>query len=277
MNKVLLFVACTLVLSNCQNSTQPCCQVENSATMAFASFASAAEFRNAHDLVPSTDTIFAGKMVRFAVANSDSANAYLVRPDVPTQRYLLLFHEWWGLNANTKHEAEIWANELGVNVLALDLYDGKVATTADEAGKYMQSCNETRARAIIGAAAVYAGPLADFRTCGWCFGGGWSLQATLELGQRAKGCVMYYGMPEKNLDKLKGLNCKVLFIHASQDKWINNDVVAEFEQNMTKAGKSLRVDRYDADHAFANPSGQRYNEAAAKAANSGAKAFLKGL
>ena len=193
-----------------------------------------------------------------------------------TTKYLLLFHEWWGLNDNVRNEVAQWAHTLGINVLAIDLYDGKLATTAEEAGTLMQACDQDRAKAIILGAAKYAGEKADFRTMGWCFGGGWSLQATLLLGDRAKACVMYYGMPEKDVEKLKNLGTDVLMVHAKKDKWINDEVVAEFKKNMHSAEKLLTVLEYDADHAFANPSSPRYNDAAAKEARTEVQKYLSG-
>ena len=41
------------------------------------------------------------------------------------------------------------------------------------------------------------------------------------------------------------------------------------------AGKQIEVHLYDADHAFANPSGERYNEEAAQQANQVAWSFLE--
>jgi carboxymethylenebutenolidase len=110
---------------------------------------------------------------------------------------------------------------------------------------------------------------------GWCFGGGWSLKAALLLKEKTKACVMYYGMPEENIDVLKTLASNVVFIHASKDRWINDEVVQKFETNMKTAGKSLQVYRYDADHAFANPSNPKYNEVAAKAARAVVNDYLK--
>jgi carboxymethylenebutenolidase len=43
---------------------------------------------------------------------------------------------------------------------------------------------------------------------------------------------------------------------------------------MKRAGRKLEVYFYDADHAFANPSGNRYNSEAAKAAWEVTRAFL---
>lgn len=232
------------------------------------------QFQAAHPVPGPGDTIFTGTMVRYPVAGGDSAAAYLVQADVPSKRYLLLFHEWWGLNNHIKQEAELWCRALQTNVLALDLYDGKVAFKAEDAGKLMQACSKERAAAIIKGALNFAGPEADFRTMGWCFGGGWSLQAALLCGTKAKACVVYYGMPESDIEKLKTLSTDVVFVHAQRDKWITDEVVADFERNMVTAGKKLSVYRYDADHAFANPSSPRYQEAAATAAREQVRAYL---
>ncbi len=272
--KQLSFLALLLLLAACQNQQSiPMCHDANAE---FASFARQQSFRDAHPAPLPVSVTHQGKDITFPVAGGPDGHGYLVKADVNTRKYLLLFHEWWGLNDYIRNEAAMWAHELGLNVLAVDLYDGKVATAADEAGKLMQACDPTRAKAIIAAASHYAGDNADFRTMGWCFGGGWSLQAALLLGEKAKACVMYYGMPEKDVNQLRHLSTDVLMIHAQQDKWINADVVTEFEKNMQSAGKSLTVKEYDADHAFANPSSPRYNEAAATAARGVVKAYLAG-
>jgi dienelactone hydrolase len=111
---------------------------------------------------------------------------------------------------------------------------------------------------------------------GWCFGGGWSLQEALLGGKQTVGCVMYYGMPEKDVARLKTLNSDVLGIFASQDKWISPEVVARFKKDMAAAGKSLTVESYDADHAFANPSNPKYKKADAAQAHAHALAYLRG-
>lgn len=242
---------------------------------AFAAFADDPAFRAMHPTPRAGAAVYAGQMVKFPTADGQTGHAYSVQaPGAATNRCLFLFHEWWGLNDVTKNEADQWAKTLDMNVLALDLYDGKMATNADEAGKLMQANNADRSRAIILGASDYVGKKANIRTMGWCFGGGWALQAALALKKKAKGCVMYYGMPEKDVSKLKKLKTDVIFIHAEKDKWINDEVVGEFEKNMKAAKKSLRVFRYNADHAFANPSGPRYHEASANAAREVARIYL---
>ncbi len=257
-------------------SAIPMCHDVRSATAEFAEFANDKNFLAAHPSPLSVELAGKGKMIEFPVAGGATGHGYLVKARKKTDKYLLIFQEWWGLNDFVKNEAAMWSKELGINVLAIDLYDGKIATTPEEAGKLMQANDPARSSALILAAAKHLGEKADFRTLGWCFGGGWSLQAALLLKNKTKACVMYYGMPEKEVNKLTGLASDVLFIHASQDQWITDQVVAEFETNMKSAGKTVTVNRYDANHAFANPSSPRYNEPSAKASRAVVTAYLSG-
>ncbi len=216
-------------------------------------------------------------MVSFHCKDGADGHAYMLSAASKSDKYVFMIHEWWGLNDYIKKEAESLQAELGsdVNICALDLYDGKVATTREAAGKYMQEANETRIRAIVSGAIEMVGPKAHVATVGWCFGGGWSMQTTLMLGKQAAGCVMYYGMPETDDKKLSDLNVPVLFIHAKKDKWINDDVVKAFEERMKRLSKTLSVKSYDADHAFANPSNPIFDKDAASDAHAKCVAFLK--
>ena len=217
-----------------------------------------------------------GKMVEYKTPDGKTAKAYLVKSDKPTNKVLFIFHEWWGLNDYIKQEAEKYHNELGdVDVYALDLYDGDVATETAQAQKYMGRMQEDRGKAIIKGAIELVGPNAKITTLGWCFGGGWSLQSTLLEGRQAVGCVMYYGMPETDVNKLKTLNCDVLGFFALQDTHISPSVVKQFQEDMKKAGKKITVYSYDAVHAFANPSNPKYNKEYAEDAHTKAVAYLR--
>jgi hypothetical protein len=72
----------------------------------------------------------AGSMVEFATIDGKQGRGYLVKSANPkSKKYIFLFHEWWGLNDYIKREADKIAADLkDVNVLAIDLYDGNVAT-----------------------------------------------------------------------------------------------------------------------------------------------------
>jgi carboxymethylenebutenolidase len=139
----------------------------------------------------------------------------------------------------------------------------------------VQSVTTDRAHAILQGAIAYAGPQARIFTIGWCFGGGWSLQSCLLAGKQAAGCVMYYGMPEKDLDRLKDLHADVLGIFGNKDQGITPKMVDEFAANMEKAGRKLMLKRYDAGHGFANPSNPIFDKEASADAYKAVLAFLK--
>lgn len=248
-----------------------------SATAQFASLANDASFRATHDEpLPYVHQTKAGQEISFPTPDGQTARAFAYLSPKKTEKWLLVFHEWWGLNDHIKREAGRYFQELGgVNVLALDLYDGKVATSREEAQQYMQAVAEARATAIIEGALQYAGEDAEIGTLGWCFGGGWSLQAAIIAGDKAEACVMYYGMPEQEVSQLRKLDCDVLGIFAKQDGWITPQVVETFELNMAKADKELEVKMFDAQHGFANPSNPDFNKKAAESAYRSSLVFLK--
>jgi carboxymethylenebutenolidase len=283
MKKILLFVAAvftagTAVAQAPATSVLSCCArpATASATEAFAMLANDQNFVGGHDAPLPYSYAGEGQMVEFKTTDGQTGHAFEIKSTKPSNKYLLVYQEWWGLNDYIKKEAARFAEEMpGVNVLAVDLYDGQVATTPEEAGKLMQSIKTDHAAAIVKGAQLYAGPKAQFASVGWCFGGGWSLQSALLGGKQTVGCVMYYGMPEKDVAKLKALNSDVLGLFADQDKGISPAIVAQFEKDMAAAGKKVTVKEYPAAHAFANPSNPKYDPALAADAHQRALAYLK--
>ena len=217
-----------------------------------------------------------GKMISFSVSDSKNGNAYFIPSKKKSNKWLIVVQEWWGLNDNIKNEADKYYTDLGnMNVLAVDMYDGKVAATPDSAMKLMRGADMTRMVAIIKGAIEHAGKDANIYSVGWCFGGMWSLQTAILAESKAKGSVMFYGRPESNLDKLKTLQCDVIGFFGNKDQSPSPAVVNEFEKNMQVAGKKLETHRYEAGHGFANPSNPSFNAEAAADAYQKAIAFLK--
>ena len=217
-----------------------------------------------------------GKMIQFSAADGNPANAYFIPAKKKTKKWLIVIQEWWGLNDHIKLEADKYFTDLGdINVIAVDMYDGKIAATPDSAMKLMRGANMGRMNAIIQGAIKNAGADAAIYSVGWCFGGMWSLQTAILAGPQAKGSVMYYGRPETNMDKLKSIQCDIIGFFGNQDQSPSPAMVNEFEKNMQTAGKQLSVNRYEANHGFANPSNPSFNPIATADAYAKAIAFLK--
>lgn len=260
MKKTILFLISCVVISFSMAQNSSCCTKPAEATEAFALFSGDKKFKNTHEEpLPFTLEKTSGKMIQFATDDGKAGSAYEVKPAVASRKYIIVFHEWWGLNDYIRQEAEKLSLALGVNVYAVDLYDGKVASNRDSAAAYMGGLSSERAFSIIHGLMGYFGEDATIGTIGWCMGGGWSLQASIAAGSQSKACVIYYGMPEKDPAKLATLAAPVLGIFGSQDQWINPTVVEEFKAVMTSSKKALQVEMYEADHAFANPSNPKHD------------------
>jgi carboxymethylenebutenolidase len=273
--KTLLVLVLFLPLMVLAQARKSCCST--TATEQFVMLASDEKFKALHDEPnPFTFAPERGRFVTFKTSEGKDGRAFEVNAAAKTDRYLFVFHEWWGLNDYIQQEAEKLQKDLkNVNVLALDLYDSKVATTREDAMKYVGEAKQERVRAIINGAFDYVGAKARIGTIGWCYGGGWSLQTATMGDRRVSACVVYYGMPETDIQRLKSLHAPVLGIFGEQDKGITPAKVKEFEAAMQKAGKTLTVKMYDADHAFANPSNPKHDTAATADAYRRTIAFLQ--
>jgi len=197
---------------------------------------------------------------------SDTSQAYVARPKDKPHGAILVIHEWWGLNDWVKHEADQLAAQ-GYLALAIDLYKGEVATDPQKAQELMKGKDEKWGDQVEEAGLEWLKQNAQgakVATLGWCMGGGESLKASLNDTKDVDATIIHYGMPVTDVARLKTLRGPVLGIWAKQDKAITPEKVAEFDKALTEAGVRHEFHHYDADHAFANPSGGRFNPEAAK-------------
>jgi carboxymethylenebutenolidase len=203
-------------------------------------------------------------------------HASLAMPAKTPAPAVLLIHEWWGLNDQVKAVAGEYAHE-GFIALAVDLYGGNVATTREEAERLRNAVDPNDG---IDTLVSWAGWLkkhpkgtGKVATVGWCFGGGWSLDTGIATPVEAT--IIYYGKVDQPANRLVRLRGPVLGHFATLDKWINRSMVEGFEKGMAEAGKLLTVYWYEADHAFANPTGGRYDAEDAALAWDRTLAFLR--
>jgi carboxymethylenebutenolidase len=200
-----------------------------------------------------------------ATPSGRSVSGVLALPAATPAPAVLLIHEWWGLNDQIKAVAAEFA-KLGFTALAVDLYDGKVASDREAARGYTQALDPAAATEALAAwidwLKTHDASTGKIGTVGWCFGGGWSLNASIAAPVDAT--VIYYGRVTRTAADLKRLQGPVLGHFGTLDKFINAEMVGAWEAEMYTAGKPYEVHWYEADHAFANPTGGRYDEADAR-------------
>lgn len=207
------------------------------------------------------------------------SSAYLSLPENATAPLpaIVVIHEWWGLNDHIRHWTDRLA-EAGYAALAVDLYGGQTATDPDGAMALMRAVDADAALAVLRDAVTFLRDDPRVRaskvaTIGWCFGGGWSLQAALHV-EGIDAAVMYYGRPVTDPAELANFHGPLLAIFGTQDESIPGTTVDEFDAALTRAGLDHRILRYDAPHAFANPSSAHYAHEPAARAWSEVQSFL---
>ena len=212
----------------------------------------------------------ASEEVVYAEFDGTTIKGYLAKPATgePTAG-ILVIHEWWGLNDNIRSMARQLAGE-GYAALAVDIYEGEVADNREDAARLARASgdNPDRGGDNLRQAWEYLKDevgVSKVGVIGWCFGGGWSLRAALMMGEGIDAAVIYYGRVVTDRDSLEQLSSPILGIFGALDKGIPVSTVREFQATLDSLGKPASIHIYEgADHAFANPSGTRYNEKAAK-------------
>ena len=186
-----------------------------------------------------------------------SAQGYSVAPtDAGNYPGVVLVHEWWGLNDQIKTQAEILANR-GYRVLAVDLFNGKVATTPAEAQKQVAALDQAKALENLKAAEKYVRDQGSKKVAalGWCFGGGQALQLSLAPGEKLSATVIYYGTPlVTDANQLKNIKWPVLGIFGDKDQAIPLDQINQLKSALSANNIQNQIEIYPGvGHAFANP------------------------
>ena len=176
---------------------------------------------------------------------------------------VVMMHEWWGLNDNIKEMARQLAAE-GYVVLAVDLFNGKVAKDSNEAMQLITPLNKNPEEAIKNMKSAVeflrSKNYVDknkIASMGWCFGGGMSLR--LALNEKMAATVIYYGNLETDKAKLSTIKWPVLGIFGDKDTSIPVESARLFHKTLNDLKIENEIHIYKGvGHAFANPSGMNY-------------------
>ena len=217
-------------------------------------------------------------MTADSVTYFENAQGFLARPSEPEDfPGIVMVHEWWGLNDNIKEMARMLASS-GYVVLAVDLYNGEVATIRERARQLVMSLDQAKAVQNMRMAVSHLRTqqhVTKIASLGWCFGGGMSLQLALS-GEALNATVIYYGSLVTDEAKLSPVHWPVLGIFGDQDTSIPVSNVKQFETTLNQLNIENEIHIYPGvGHAFANPSGMNYAPEATKDAWEKTTAFLE--
>jgi carboxymethylenebutenolidase len=229
---------------------------------------------------PVPEDAVATRSVEYGQVEGEAVTGFLAEPSEGAEGApgVIVIHEWWGLNDNIRHMAKLLAVE-GYRALAVDLYGGETAGEAEAARSLMQAAMErgeqNRDNLRQAHAWLAESGSSSIGVIGWCFGGTWSLRAGLALGEDLDAVVVYYGQAVTDPAELEALGAPLLGIFGAEDQGIPVEDARQMRSALEELGKPATIEIYEgAGHAFANPSGTRYEPEAARDAWSKTLSFL---
>ena len=135
----------------------------------------------------------AGKATVLTTAYGTQFDAYVAGPE-DASRAVVLLHDRYGFDEQVRDWADRFAG-LGYRALAIDLYDGRHATTWEHATSIMNSIDQVWADSDITAALHYLKenkPQRKVVILGWDYGGTEALLATLNDPAAVAATISYY-------------------------------------------------------------------------------------
>ncbi|MSR78175.1 MAG: dienelactone hydrolase family protein [Candidatus Omnitrophica bacterium] len=224
-----------------------------------------------------------GRVKAGEIQISKDVKGYLSLPQAGSEKSsapgIILIHEWWGLNDQTKEMADKFAVN-GFAALAVDLYRGSAAKDPAEAHELMRGLPDDRAYSDLKDALTYFQGVKTVDSkrigiIGWCMGGGYALEFGVR-DDRIKAVVMYYGKIITDDKRLENFNAPLLGIFGGQDRGITAASVEDFKFRLEQLHKRAEIYSYpEAGHAFANPVNPGYRKADADDAWHKTVIFLK--
>jgi carboxymethylenebutenolidase len=193
--------------------------------------------------------------VSFKSKNGGDVAGELAEPTgtgkVPT---VVLIQEWWGVNGHIKDLAERMAKE-GFLVVAPDLYHGKIAKNADEAGKMMTELDTLAAvKEIAGAVAfLKEHPRSNGKVgvMGFCMGGALSFASACHVEGLA-AVAPFYGIPPAEKVDYAKVKAPIMTHVAKNDQWVTVEKAEAVKKQIESHGGAVELHVYDAEHAFVN-------------------------
>jgi carboxymethylenebutenolidase len=215
-------------------------------------------------------------------SGTGEAHGYLALPAAGSGPGVLVIQEWWGL---TDHIAEVTDRLAGEGFVALapDLFGGRTAHDADEAGRLMGELPVDRAATELGGAvdallAHEAVMSSTVGAVGFCMGGGFVLLLAAQQGDRIGAAVPFYGVGPAVPDAYAGISAAVQGHYGERDDFYPAEQArAQEAQIRAESGASVEFHFYDAGHAFHNDTDAlgTYSEGDATLAWNRTLAFLR--
>lgn len=187
----------------------------------------------------------AGSMV-----NLSQGKGYLALPKSQEPApAILIAHDDSGIDVFVKEEVDRWA-EKGFVAIAVDLYQGTVATDLKEAARLRDRLDGEFAEKMLGVGYKYLlnSPRVDKQRMGvLAFGMG--ADRSMSWAKEESGIrlwVLYDVQPNLDVNHLKKISGRILAVYADQDPALPEKLVKTFDQKLREAQINYEIKKFSA-------------------------------
>lgn len=203
---------------------------------------------------------------------------YLALPKSGRGAGILALHAWWGLNPFFKDFCDCLAKE-GFVTFAPDLYQGKIATTIDDAKLLRSKLKQQKAYLDLLRVVDYLHSLETVTSktigvIGFSLGARFALELSTEGTKRIDPVVTFYGTSHVDYSSSQA---NYLGHFAEQDEWVAISGVKKLEKTLRAANRPVTFHIYEgtAHWFFEKDRKNAYNAQAAQLAWKRTVDFLK--
>ncbi|MFB0902441.1 MAG: dienelactone hydrolase family protein [Acidimicrobiales bacterium] len=170
---------------------------------------------------------------------------YFTRPPAEPGPGILLLSSPWGLSAGVKDKADELA-EAGFTVLAPDLYDGAVATNADQAHTHLLEADMNVSASLAKSSlrllqATCPDPTAPVGVLGYAAGASWALWLSVRFADQCAAIASFYGTQSIAFEDA---TASYLLHFAEHDDDITDDDSAMMGLNLQLARREFHVEQH---------------------------------
>lgn len=173
--------------------------------------------------------------------------AYWAHPKLGTQfSGIALLHDWWGVNEIIRMLADFFA-QMGYYVIVPDMYDGKTASTPQEAMSLLEQYKDTRypkAHQTLAVLEQHHMTTRQVAAVGVGMGGTLAFEAAIRRDD-LEAAVSFAGFPQNYLGSFEKCNTPIFAVYGAQEPYTKPVVVKalmdEFKRSDLKDDHSVLI------------------------------------
>lgn len=151
-----------------------------------------------------------------------------------------LIHDWWGITAVVRRMAHLFAQS-GYYVIVPDLFEGKIATTPQQAMELVKHLGEDgypRIDAALSVLEKHHNTNQDVAAVGIGMGGSLAFEAAITR-KDLEAVVSFFGFPQRYLGKFAEARTPILAFYGEKEPYILPPVVAQLRRELASSKHGL--------------------------------------